>query len=193
MNARPKRDDAGFSLVELLISMTLFSVVLTIVGSVIVSALTAERTVREVTGSTTNGQLVVNVIEETVRNSTAISVTTAADGLSTFAAVRTTAGGAARCHAWFYDSTAQAIFEHTSVSAITRPTPGAVDTEWTILSNGVVPTTNAGGATLPVFAIRGTRGMTVSFAIDGESRPISLFITSVTGRAPIANASPQCF
>ena len=193
MNARQKRDDAGFSLVELLISMTLFSVVLTIVGSVIVSALTAERTVREVTGSTTNGQLVVNVIEETVRNSTTIRVTPAADGVSTFATVRTTAGGTARCHAWFYDSTAQAVYERTSTSAIATPNPGAVGTEWTILSNGVVSTTSAGGATLPVFAIRGTRGMTVSFAVEGESRPTSLFITSVTGRAPLANASPQCF
>ena len=55
MIARFRRDDAGFSLIEMLISMSLFAVVIAIVGNVIVSALTADRSVREITGTTTGG------------------------------------------------------------------------------------------------------------------------------------------
>lgn len=193
MIPRLRRDESGFSLVELLISMTLFGVVLTIVGSVIVSALTADRTVREVTGSTTNGQLVVNVIEQTVRNSTAIRLSTATDGVSRFMTVRTTAGGTARCQAWFYDNGQGAVFSRSSAAAITAPTPGAVGSEWTRISAGIVPITNSSGVAVPVFAAKGTRGATVSFAVAGNLGRSSLFITSSTGRAPLSNASPQCF
>ncbi len=193
MIARLRRDDSGFSLVELLVSMTLFAVVLTIVGNVIVSALTADRTVRELTGSTTGGQLVVNVVEETVRNSTAILVTTDVDGVSTFATVRTTAGGAARCHAFFFDSEAGAIFERTSATAIAAPTPGAVGSEWSRISEGIVPLDDGSGTPTPVFAADGTRGLAVNFTVDGASGPASLFVTAVTGRGPLSNASPSCF
>lgn len=191
--ARLRRDDSGFSLVELLIAMSLFAVVLTIVGNVIVSALTADRTVREITGSTTGGQLVVNVVEETVRNSTAIRVTTNADGVSTFATVRTTAGGAARCHAFFFDSELGAVFERTSTTAIPAPTPGAVGSEWSRISEGIVPIDDGSGTPRPVFAAEGTRGLAVNFTVDGASGPASLFVTAVTGRAPLSNASPSCF
>lgn len=193
MTRQAGRHDAGFSLVELLISMMLFVVVITVVGSIIVSALTADRTVRSVTGSTTNGQLVVNVIEETVRNSTAIRVVTDVDGASTFATVRTTAGGAARCQAWFYDAVADAVFEQSSASAITAPAPGEVGDGWTQLSAGVLAAEDTAGTAYPVFSLDGTRGLTMRFGVEGESGTASLFITTVTGRAPQSNVSPQCF
>ncbi len=108
MTAR-RAEDRGFSLIELLVAMGLFGIIITIVGTMIISAITADRTVREVTSSTTDGQLAVNVIEQTVRNSTAIALTTAADGESIMVALRTTAGGAARCHAFFYDAPTSTI------------------------------------------------------------------------------------
>ncbi len=193
MITRLRRDDAGFSLVELLVSMTLFAVVLTIVGNVIVSALTADRTVRDLTGSTTDGQLVTNVIEQTVRNSTAVRVITDVDGISAFATVRTTAGGAARCHAFFFDAGESAIFERTSATAITAPIAGAVGSEWTVVSEGIVPIDDGSGSPLPVFALEGTRSLAVNFTVDGASGPASLFVTTATGRAPDSNVSPQCF
>lgn len=193
MIARLRRDDSGFSLIELLVAMTLFAVVLTIVGNVIVSALTADRTVRELTGSTTNGQLVANVIEQTVRNSTAIRVTTDVDGISAFATVRTTAGGAARCHAFFFDAGEAAIYERSSTTAITAPVAGAVGSEWSVVSTGIVPIDDGSGSPLPVFTLEGTRGLAISFTVDGTSGPTSLFVTTATGRALDSNVSPQCF
>jgi len=193
MTPRLRRDDAGFSLIELLVAMGLFGIIITIVGSVIISALTADRTVREVTGSTTDGQLVVNIIEETVRNSTAVLVTTAADGVSTFATARTTAGGTARCQAWFYDDEVGAVFELSSPTAVAAPNPGAVGTEWIQVSAGITPLEDGVGAPVPVFALEGTRGLAVTFSVDGGSGTSSLFITTVTGRAPQSNVSPQCF
>lgn len=190
----PRRsDDRGFSLIELLISMGLFAIVITIVGSMIISAITADRTVREVTSSTTDGQLAVNVIEQTVRNSTAIQVTTAADGASTMMALRTTAGGAARCHAFFYDAPSSTILERTASTAITAPIPGEVGSEWNAVSTDIMPLADAGGTAEPVFAAQGARGVSIGFTADGDSGPASLFVTSATGRGPQSNASPQCF
>lgn len=193
MSARLRRGDAGFSLVELIVAMGLFGIVITIVGSVIISAITADRTVRNVTGSTTDGQLVVNIIEETVRNSTAVFVVTAADGVSTFATARTTAGGSARCQSWFYDDQEGAVFERSSATAVAAPNPGAVGTEWTLVSQGLAPVEDGAGTPVAVFALDGTRGLSVNFTVDGGSGTSSLFITTVTGRAPQSNVSPQCF
>lgn len=193
MTARLRRDDSGFSLVELLVAISLFGIIITIVGSVIISAITADRTVRNVTGSTTGGQLVVNIIEGTVRNSTAVRVATDVDGVSTFATVRTTAGGSARCHAWFYDDETGAMYERSSTTAITAPIAGAVGTEWTRISDGLEPLDDGTGTPVPVLAAEGTRGLAVSFSVDGGSGTSSLFITTVTGRAPQSNVSPQCF
>jgi prepilin-type N-terminal cleavage/methylation domain-containing protein len=188
-----RRDDRGFSLIELLISMGLFGIIIAIVGSMIISAITADRTVRDVTSSTTDGQLAVNVIEQTVRNSTAIQVAAVSGTQSVTVRLRTTAGGAARCHAFFYDATLGQILERTSTTAITAPTPGAVGSEWTVVSTGIAPIVGTGGSTTPVFATQGTRGVTLRFTADGDSGPASLFVTTVTGRGPLSNASPQCF
>jgi hypothetical protein len=157
------------------------------------SDLTADRTVRDVTGSTTDGQLVVNVIEETVRNSTAVFVDPDPDGVSVFATVRTTAGGAARCQSWFYDNEVGTVFERSSATAIVAPTPGSVSSDWTAISAGIVPIEDNSGTPVPVFALEGARGLAVSFSVDAGSGTNSLFITTVTGRAPQSNVSPQCF
>jgi prepilin-type N-terminal cleavage/methylation domain-containing protein len=190
---RARVDDRGFSLMELLIAMSLFAVVVTVVGSIIVSALTADRTVRDVTGSTTDGQLVVNVIEETVRNSTAVSIDPDPDGSSIYAVARTTAGGAARCQAWFYDNETGTVFERTSAGLIVPPTPGSVGSDWTAISSGIAPVVDNSGTAVPVFALDGTRGLAVSFSVDGGAGVSSLFITTATGRAPQSNVSPTCF
>jgi prepilin-type N-terminal cleavage/methylation domain-containing protein len=188
-----RRDDRGFSLIELLIASALFGVVITIVASVVISAINADRTVRDVTGSTTDGQLAVNVIEQTVRNSTAIQVAPVAGGDSITVRLRTTAGGAARCHAFFYDHTLGQILQRSSTTTIPLPTPGAASSEWTVVSGGIEPITGSGGTPEPVFAAQGTRGLAMSFTVDRESGPASLFVTAATGRGPLSNASPSCF
>lgn len=192
MTAR-RAEDRGFSLIELLVAMGLFGIIITIVGTMIISAITADRTVREVTSSTTDGQLAVNVIEQTVRNSTAIALTTAADGESVMVALRTTAGGAARCHAFFYDAPTSTIVERTSSTAISAPIPGEVGSEWSSVSTGIMPIVDGAGTTVPVFSAQGTRGLAIGFTADGDSGPASLFVTAATGRGPQSNASPQCF
>lgn len=187
------RDDRGFSLVELLIASALFGVVITIVASVVISAINADRAVRDVTGSTTDGQLAVNVIEQTVRNSTAIQVAPVSGGESVTVLLRTTAGGAARCHAFFYDDTLGQILQRSSTTAITAPTPGAAGSEWTVVSAGIEPIIGSGGTPEPVFAAQGARGVALNFTVDGDAGPASLFVTAATGRGPLSNASPQCF
>ncbi len=185
--------DRGFTLVELLVSMALLSVVVTVVGGIIVSSLQADRTIREVTTSTTDGQLVVNVIEQTARNSTAVAVLPDPDGASVLAVVRTTAGGTARCVAWFFDAGAEAIFQRDSTTVISAPSPGALGSEWREVSGGIVQDVDSSGSPYPVLEAEGTQGLSVRFAVQGGSNASTLFITTVTGRAPQSNVSPQCF
>ena len=186
-------DDRGFSLIELLVASALFGVVITIVASVVISAINADRTVRDVTGSTTDGQLAVNVIEQMVRNSTAVQVVPVTASQSVTIRLRTTAGGAARCHAFFYDDTLGQILQRSSTTAIPAPTPGAAGSEWTVVSAGIEPIIGSGGAPEPVFAAQGTRGVALNFTVDGDAGPASLFVTAATGRGPLSNASPSCF
>ncbi len=187
------QDDRGFSLVELLIASALFGVVITIVASVVISSINADRAVRDVTSSTTDGQLAANVIEQTVRNSTAVQVVPISGTQSVTVRLRTTAGGTARCHAFFYDATLRQILQRSSTTAITAPTPGAAGSEWTVVSTDIQPVIASGGTARPVFAARGTRGVALNFTVDGDAGPASLFSTASTGRGPLSNASPQCF
>lgn len=189
--ARP--GDRGFTLVEMLISMGLFGIIITIVGSIVVSSLTADRTVREVTSSTTDGQLVATLITGNVRNSTAVQVVPITGQQSVTIRMRTTTGGAARCQAFFYDATLGQVFQRSSATMIATPTPGAVGSEWTVVSGGIVPVVGTGGTPTPVFATNGTRGVALNFTVDGDSGPASLISTAATGRGPLSNASPQCF
>ena len=119
----PRPTDAGFTLVELLISAALTSVVIIVIGGVLVSSMQADETVRTVTTSTTDGQLVANVIDGGMRNSTAVAVSTAADGVSSFAVARVVGASGPECVAWFYDAEIDTIFRRTSSSAITAPEP----------------------------------------------------------------------
>ena len=192
MNAR-RRSDAGFTLVELLISAALVSVVIVVVGGVLVSSMRADETVRTVTTSTTDGQLVANVIDGDMRNSTAIEVSTASDGVSSFAVARIQRASGAECVAWFYDADTDTIFGRTSPSAIPAPEPGSVGAGWIALSGSIVPDADGSGTAYPVFTAEGTRGLALRYVVETGGGPSSLFITTITGRAPSTNASPQCF
>ncbi|MBU1250185.1 MAG: prepilin-type N-terminal cleavage/methylation domain-containing protein [Actinobacteria bacterium] len=189
----PRRSDAGFTLVELLISSALVSVVIVVVGGVLISSMRADETVRTVTTSTTDGQLVANVIDSGMRNSTAVAVSAAEDGVSTFAVARVAGASSAECVAWFYDAEVDTIFRRTSPSAIAAPEPGSVGADWVPLSDGIVPDVDGAGTEYPVFAAEGARGLALRYAVEAGSGPNSLFITTITGRAPSTNASPQCF
>ena len=189
--ARPADD--GFTLVELLVSSALVSVVIIVLGGVLVSSMRADETVRTVTTSTTDGQLVANVIDGGMRNSTAVSVSTASDGVSSLAVARVAGASGAECVAWFYDAEVDTIFSRTSPTAISAPEAGSVGVEWIPLSDGIVPDVDGAGTEYPVFAADGARGLALRYAVETGSGPSSLFITTITGRAPSTNVSPQCF
>jgi prepilin-type N-terminal cleavage/methylation domain-containing protein len=188
-----RRPDAGFTLVELLISASLMSIVIVVVGGVLISSMRADETVRTVTTSTTDGQLVANVIDAGMRNSTAVSVSTASDGVSSFAVARVAGASGAECVGWFYDAATDTVFRLASPTAIAAPEPGSVSSDWVPLSGGIVPDVDSAGTEYPVFTADGARGLTLRYALEAGGGPSSLFITTITGRAPSTNASPQCF
>ena len=67
---------AGFTLVELLVYVSLFVIVLVIVGSFLINSLQAEKTVRSSADAATYGQLLSQSIQHGVRNASAIALTT---------------------------------------------------------------------------------------------------------------------
>lgn len=185
--------DAGFTLVELLVSIALFSIVITVVGGVLISSFRADQTVRTVTTGTTDGQLALNVIDADVRNSSIVSVRPAPATDSQLVVARVTPRSGPQCVALYYNASQNEIRRTTSTSAISMPANDAATNGWPVIATGVVQLPNPAGGFVPVFLADNDRTVTVRFAADAGGSTGSVFTTTVTGRPPLANASPQCF
>lgn len=192
LHARPTRaTDRGFTLIELLVSMALLALVVTVIGGVIISSLRAEETVRDSTTGATDGQLALNVIDADVRSSTALSVTAAQTSGSQFVAIRTAPSAGARCVALYYSASTRELRRLTSTAAIARPANDAATAGWALIASNVDRTRSSSGTLLSVFQADDARTLTVRFQ-SGRTTP-SVFLTTVTGRAPLSNGSPSCF
>ena len=136
---RMRDDRAGFTLIELVVSMSLMVVVSVVIGSILITTLNSESTVRTSTQATSQGQLIAQSIDKGVRNASWISNPVAQDG-SYFLTVHTATGGATvswECRAWFLTiAGGGAAYTRTSTAAIARPTAGDLS-GWTLLATGL--------------------------------------------------------
>lgn len=153
-------DERGFGLAELLVYMVLSVLVLTISGSLMISALTARTQVSDLTSAAGSGQLIATSVEEGVRNASGALGTTDSGieaGVETAAgqllrarvAVGTNTGSIVwRCQAWFYSVDTNSVYSAVDdAAAIEDPisfsesggvhTPAAGSAHWTLLGEGV--------------------------------------------------------
>lgn len=185
----PQPDEAGFTLIELLIYSVLSVVVLLVVGGFLINSLGAERTVRDATQASTDGQLVARSLGHGVRSASAITLSEPSTG-SQLLMVRTATSGSIptwACQAWYYG--AGEVRTKSSDVAILPPTPSEAR-EWTLLADGVEPVPS-----VPVFAL-GSRSVDLNLQADtGEGSPV-LIRTTASSRQPVpptGEGTSPCF
>lgn len=183
------RRDAGFTLIEMIVSTLLFSLVMVAVVGVFLSTSSAERTVRSMTSATSAGQLVTRSMEEGLTNAAVPIQVTAIGGdalvLATTASKGTALGWS--CSAWYYSADDGTIRSTSSAGAITGVTASS-QRSWTLLADDV----SAIGST-PVFGPAGTTdAVDVSFRVDGGQAGHVAFETTITSQTTV-NGSAPCF
>ena len=175
--SRLRDDSSGFTLVELIVASSLTVVIAVVIGNILITTLSSEKTVRTTTQATSSGQLVAQSIDKGVRNANWISSPPYLAGGEYFLAVRTASGTAVvsySCTAWFISSTGSA-YVRTSPTAIAKPTGGNV-TGWTLLTSGIE---RAG--TADILSVSGKQ-VTITFEVDAGDAPNVLISTSALSR-----------
>ena len=98
------REDAGFTMVELIVVVALLFAVFAAVGGMYISTLKAEQQVSGDTSAANDGQLAARAIDDAMRNGSSFYVTGGFDG-GQLLVVRTAGAGSAldwSCAAWYY-------------------------------------------------------------------------------------------
>ena len=182
--ARRLRDESsGFTLIELVVASSLTLIIAIVIGSILMSTLGSEKTIRTTTQATSNGQLVAQSIDKGVRNATWIDLTAASGEY--FLTVRTASSTATvtySCQAW-YITPAGSAYVQNSPTKITKPTAGNVS-GWTLLTTGVqqVGTTS--------ILSRTGREVTITFEVDAGEAQNVLITTSALSRQTSTESAP---
>ena len=178
-----RRGDGGFTLVELLVYVALLALVLFILGGMLISGLTAERSVTRASDETRLGQLISRSVDKGIRNATAFKTVSvgsdqillARSAVVDIAGTTTTATW--RCMAWYYRASDGAFFGVTTAGAVLQPgTPVALAiplTAWTYYGSGVKQV--SGGTTVfsgsePAFS-SAAQPLKLTFQVAVENAP----------------------
>jgi len=191
-------DESGISLVELLVYSMLIGLVLVIVGGMLISSLSTEKTVRSVVQATTAGQLASRSIDAGVRNALQLQLSSPAgsDQLIRARVQDAKAPDTTYCAAWYYsdaDGTIRYKAFTPSSPAATAVIPATFTpaelASWLLLVDGVSPAAGR-PASDPIFALVGT-ALSVDFAVSAGDDPPPAISTSSTRRLTLENS--QCY
>ena len=187
-----RRDDRGFTLVELMIAAILIGLVLALVGGVLIQGLRIQGTIQTSTTAATTSQLASESLSRGIHNALRLQVSTPAPGISLVRAVTrsddsTEPAGTLACQAWVVVG---GEFRTTrSTAAITAPTSAAAVANWTLLASGVTPV----NSTTPVFTDAGATSVDVAFAVDAPDASPVLVDRRIAAFQPDPNAGLTCF
>lgn len=180
------RDDAGLTLVELLVASALLALVLAVGGALLIGAAAAQRTVSSLTDPASAGQALVAQLDRGIRNATAFRLEDRDEGQLLVARVLSGAdAGAALCHAWHYESATGTVRSAVSAGAIDWPADDEL-AGWTVAATGVSPVAGS-----DVFADEVTR-LRVEFAIAVPGERATRFRTAIVP-SPAPKESAPCF
>ena len=180
--AGTKPAQAGFTLVELIIYISLSVLILSLVGGFLLNAVRAERHVTTAAQAANNAHLIAESIKRDVRKATEVRVNDDHNLL-----IVRTAGMdetfALSCRSWYFDSATHAIY---SVNEGAAAEPRTTE-PWIVQGEGISPIDG-----VPVFSSFGVSGAPVqlSFIVNGAT-PV-VVSTSVTPRA-IPDNEGTCF
>jgi type II secretory pathway pseudopilin PulG len=194
-NQFSRRDERGFTLVELMISTGLTIIVLVITGGILISGLRTQEIARTVTNAANTAQQIVHSVQAGVKNASAITVNSDPVTGTQLLLVRTTSSDpnstAPSCQAWYYTpSQGGAVYtkKTTPATAITLPTGGPQGV-WTILGTGVSP---ADPITGKVFNAPNGGRVELKFDVAAGTHPYVL-INTMTYNSQSNSVSAPCF
>ena len=180
-------NETGMTLVELIIYAALLTVVVTIVGGMMLSAITAQRDITSSTSAASLGQLIGQSVTKGVRNATTIDPLQQPTATSQLLRVSSSAGKhtdgtlyGTVYEGWYYTQNNGGSFYMTiSCTSIVAPTTPTLLAQWNYLGTGITPT--AGGASLFTVA-----NSTVSYGFsvaNGVGKSILISSTAVSRQA----------
>lgn len=190
---RAAKDDAGFTLVELMVYGILLVIVVGVAGGIIINTLGVSKDVRTSNEATSTGQLVATSISTAIRQASWVKVVALTN--AQFVTARTTTGTATiawQCEAWYFDSTnGGAIYTTSSSTKITQPT--GTPTGWTLLAKGVQVGTGALFAINPVPVplpnpTSTGKGLTVDLKMTADGTTIPIQSTTISRQSSVESA-----
>lgn len=187
LDLRDKQGD-GFTLVELLVYCMLLVLVVGIASGMLISVMKNSKTATTMNESTSAGQLAVDSIDSSIRNSSDFQLTspTGTDQLLIARTASSSGDLTWSCVAWYYSAAGQGSIRSMRSSTIILPPTADQLATWTLLDEGVRPLTGSG-----IFSVT-DKQVTVSFksASPGQT-PIG--ITSAAVSRAGASGSPACY
>lgn len=164
---RRLREDAGFTMIELIVVVALLGAVLIAVGGMYISTLQAERQVSTDTSAANDGQLAARTIDDAMRNGSSFLVTDGFDG-GQLLVVRTAGADSSLdwgCAAWYYTpENGGEIRSQVRPDGVSIGVPGNTDLDgWMLLVSGIT-------ASGPVFSAVDDVLHVAFETADGEGR-----------------------
>jgi prepilin-type N-terminal cleavage/methylation domain-containing protein len=192
----PKHDqDAGFTLIEMMLATGVSLIVLAIAGGILINAMRAQDNASKVTSAGNTAQQIVRSVQAGVRNASAITVSSDPVAGTQLLLARNIgsdpASTAASCQAWYYSPVnGGAVYtkKTSPASLITVPVSGP-DGIWTLLGSGITP---ADPVTGKVFNAPSGGRVELKFDVAAGSHPYVL-INTTTYTSQTASVSSPCF
>lgn len=204
------RDDAGFTLIELMVYAILAVIVMSIVGGVIITTVRVQRTTTSISSATDEVQLAATTITDSVRNASgidALTQTTAGQLLRARVASTTQTGPASapvtsttwKCYGWYYSIKSSTLYMASSAtSMIAAPTLSSTgvptSTGWTALASGVT-TPSGTGKTVPFDDAGGSKLLTLNLLVaSADASKIRISTSSqVSAQSGTGSVPTTCF
>lgn len=173
---RAAGDDAGVSLVELIIYSLLLSFVVFIAGGLLIQTLETQRDTTSLNDASNSAQVAVREMERGLRNAVQVQIPSAHGGnlliIKTRVGDDPTLASSWECRAWYYDAASDEIRYldgPATGTPVTRGLTAPLDTSaWrTVLSN-VMPTPN-GASVYQVFESEALGGAKIKFDVLAET------------------------
>ena len=174
MTAADRRDDAGISLIEVIVYVLLTGIVLIATSMILINSINTQRDVTSVSEATNRGQSMGSTIERAMRNALAFEVTTENE-----LRVRTSLSGSQQCQA-FYLAAGTARLAQASGAL------PAASSSWTVWNTGVRQ-----NGTTPFFVQDGST-VIYTFDIETDSAPVR-FAGEASIRSTTSGVTSPCW
>lgn len=192
----PERgDQRGFTLVELLMYISLSVIIAVVAGGLLISGLRAQEATGSVTDAANTAQQIVRSIQAGVRNASAITVSSDATVSTQLLLARTMGNDPsstiASCQAWYYtplNGGAVYTTRTTPATLISLPSGGPQGI-WTLLGEGVTPSDPITGK---VFMAPNNGRVEITFDVAAGAHPYVL-VNTMTYTSQSATVSAPCF